>query len=329
MGNSPPASARQATRLATKRVIGVLPKIVPAFLKAPLQRPSKCAFSGVPARTRDWASHASAGGLRGPFRSRTREQTMKFQQALAMPSPPSQCAAQVLPRTPKPRRRTIRPRTITLVVPFPPGGGNDAMARIMADRLTAGLGKTVVVENRGAGRRHRRHAFGGQGGARRLHADARPHRQHRHQSDALRQRRLRSAQGFHPARTGRPVVARPARASVGAGERRRGPDRARQGQSRQVQFRLVGAGHRLAHVRRDVPARGRRRHESHSLQGHRPAGHRSGRRPRAGVVRGDHAVVRQHQGGQRACARGDEPEALVAVAGRADGVGDRGCPGST
>lgn len=42
-------------------------------------------------------------------------------------------------------------RIITLVVPFPPGGGNDAMARIMADRLSAGLGKTVVVENRGAG----------------------------------------------------------------------------------------------------------------------------------------------------------------------------------
>jgi tripartite-type tricarboxylate transporter receptor subunit TctC len=42
-------------------------------------------------------------------------------------------------------------KNVTLVVPFPPGGGNDAMARIMADRLSAGLGKTVVVENRGAG----------------------------------------------------------------------------------------------------------------------------------------------------------------------------------
>src|SRR5262245_65695269 len=42
-------------------------------------------------------------------------------------------------------------KTITLVVPYPPGGGNAAMARIMADRLSAGLGKTVVVENRGAG----------------------------------------------------------------------------------------------------------------------------------------------------------------------------------
>jgi len=42
-------------------------------------------------------------------------------------------------------------RNITLVVPFPPGGGNDAMARIMADRLSAGLGRTVIVENRGGG----------------------------------------------------------------------------------------------------------------------------------------------------------------------------------
>jgi tripartite-type tricarboxylate transporter receptor subunit TctC len=42
-------------------------------------------------------------------------------------------------------------RTVTLIVPYPPGGGVDAMARIVADRLTAALGQQVLVDNRGGG----------------------------------------------------------------------------------------------------------------------------------------------------------------------------------
>ena len=43
-------------------------------------------------------------------------------------------------------------RTITLVIPFPPGGGVDTVGRVIAAKLTAALGQQVIVENRpGAG----------------------------------------------------------------------------------------------------------------------------------------------------------------------------------
>ncbi len=43
-------------------------------------------------------------------------------------------------------------RPITLIVPYPPGGGVDTIARVMAQKLSPALGQQVIIENRpGAG----------------------------------------------------------------------------------------------------------------------------------------------------------------------------------
>ena len=43
-------------------------------------------------------------------------------------------------------------RPLTLVVPYPAGGGNDVIARLVAAKMSQSLGQPIVVENRaGAG----------------------------------------------------------------------------------------------------------------------------------------------------------------------------------
>jgi tripartite-type tricarboxylate transporter receptor subunit TctC len=58
-------------------------------------------------------------------------------------------AALLMSAAPSTHAQTYPSRTITLVVPFPAGGGNDALARLVAERMSKTLGQQVVVENRG------------------------------------------------------------------------------------------------------------------------------------------------------------------------------------
>jgi len=62
---------------------------------------------------------------------------------LALIAPAFSCAI------PKALAQDYPTRPITLVVPYAAGGGNDAMARAMADRMGAALGQQIVIENRG------------------------------------------------------------------------------------------------------------------------------------------------------------------------------------
>jgi len=55
-------------------------------------------------------------------------------------------------------------RAVKMIIPWPPGGGNDILGRLLADALGGPLGQTVVVDNRG--------------GANEVHRLARPGQRH-------------------------------------------------------------------------------------------------------------------------------------------------------
>ena len=62
------------------------------------------------------------------------------------------CALPVLPILSTAQAQAFPTKPISLIIPFPPGGPTDAMARTLAAEITGSLGQPVIVENRaGAG----------------------------------------------------------------------------------------------------------------------------------------------------------------------------------
>lgn len=59
------------------------------------------------------------------------------------------CAAAIALQSPAAFSQAYPSKPIRLMVPFPPGGSTDIVARIVAQKLSAQLGQPLVIENRG------------------------------------------------------------------------------------------------------------------------------------------------------------------------------------
>src|ERR1700675_2550593 len=47
------------------------------------------------------------------------------------------------------RAQSFPSKQVTMIVPFPAGGGSDILARVVAERMRSSLGQPVIVENVG------------------------------------------------------------------------------------------------------------------------------------------------------------------------------------
>ena len=154
---------------------------------------------------------------------------------------------------------------VKIVVPFPPGGPTDGMARIISERLGAVLGQTIVIENRGG-------AGGGIGGKFVAAANPDGYTLLMTPGGALTsgpavqpQYRLRPGQGIRAGRRADRDAAHHFGQSGPAGEVAGRGRSLRQGQSGQAHLGIAGFRHRAASARRNVQARSRRQHPARAI----------------------------------------------------------------
>ena len=237
-------------------------------------------------------------------------------------------------------------KPVRLIIPFPPGGSNDVVGRLIATHLSDRLGKQVVVDNRGAG-------AGGVVGTE-VAANA-PHDGYTlliislaHAVNPwLYKLPYDPDQGVHADRHSCFRPERAGRQSRTSGAFGQGVAGGGQGQARPVAICLGRHRQLPAPRRRAVQAHGRRQHPACAVQGRRPGDDRRDRRAHQGDVQlagADHAAhpIRQvararnrridpqpgpagrahHRGGGRAGIRGGQ------LVGRR-GAGGYACPTSS
>ena len=168
-------------------------------------------------------------------------------------------------------------KPVRLIIPFPPGGSNDVVGRMIATQLSEQLGKQVIVDNRGRRRRRRRHRDRRERAEGRLHAADHLARA-RGQSVAL-QAPYDPIKSFTPIGHPRQRPERAGGQSRAAGQFGEGAGRARQAEAGRPAIRLGRRRQLPASRRRAVQARGRRRHAARAVQGRRPGDDRRDRRP--------------------------------------------------
>ena len=129
------------------------------------------------------------------------------------------------------RAQAYPTRPITMIVPFPPGGANDMLGRIIAERMRGILSQSIIIENIGGA------AGSIGGGAGHSLARGRLHAQHWLGQLARSCRRdlpitLRSREGSGTGRTARIRAADDCRKERHAGGEPEGIDRVAEGQPR-------------------------------------------------------------------------------------------------